>query len=88
MFRFVVLKIFLGDMFGQINNILDTSLGGMFGQLNNLMVVVLPLPSATFSKAIKFANIITNVLDCDQVKLSRKTSFSSKNGITEIGDRF
>ena len=24
---------FLGDMFGQINNILDSSLGGMFGSI-------------------------------------------------------
>ena len=80
---------FLGDMFGQINNIIDSSLGSMFGQLNNLMGANLPLPSATFSKAIKFANIITNVLDCDQVNCPPSTSFSSKSGITEaIGDSF
>ena len=58
---------FMGDMFGQINNILDTSLGSMFDQLNNIQGGGIALPSETFSKAIRFANIITNVLDCDKV---------------------
>ena len=44
-------------MFGQINNIIDTSLGSMFGQLNNIQGGGIALPSKTFSKAIKFANI-------------------------------
>ena len=80
---------FLGDMFGQINNLIDSALGGMFGQLNSLMGVNLKLPSATFSKAIKFANIITNVLDCDQVNCPPTTSFSSKSGVTQaIEDGF
>ena len=51
---------FLGDMFGQINNILDTSLGSMFDQLNNIQGGGIKPPSKTFSKAIKFANILTN----------------------------
>tara|TARA_B100000513_G_scaffold105993_1_gene45773 strand:+ start:80 stop:2125 length:2046 start_codon:yes stop_codon:yes gene_type:complete len=80
---------FMGDMFGQINNLIDSALGGMFGQLNSLMGVNLKLPSATFSKAIKFANIITNVLDCDQVNCPPTTSFSSKSGVTQaIEDGF
>ena len=80
---------FLGDMFGQINNLIDSALGGMFGQLNNLLGTGLPLPSATFSKAIKFANIITNVLDCDKVNCPPTTSFSSKSGVTQaIEDGF
>ena len=61
----------------------------MFGQLNNLIGTGLPLPSATFSKAIKFANIITNVLDCDKVNCPPTTSFSSKSGVTQaIEDGF
>ena len=80
---------FLGDMFGQINNLIDSALGGMFGQLNNLLGTGLPIPSATFSKAIKFANIITNVLDCDKVNCPPTTSFSSKSGVTQaIEDGF
>ena len=80
---------FLGDMFGQINNLIDSALGGMFGQLNNLLGTGLPIPSATFSKAIKFANIITNVLDCDRVNCPPTTSFSSKSGVTQaIEDGF
>jgi len=80
---------FLGDMFGQINNLIDSALGGMFGQLNNLLGTGLPIPSSTFSKAIKFANIITNVLDCDKVNCPPTTSFSSKSGVTQaIEDGF
>ena len=80
---------FLGDMFGQINNLIDSALGGMFGQLNNLLGTGLPLPSATFSKAIKFANIITNVLDCDKVNCPPTTAFSSKSGVSQaIEDGF
>ena len=72
---------FLGDMFGQINNILDTSLGGIFDQLNNIQGGGIALPSKTFSKAIQFADIITGVLDCDQMNCPENTSYSSKNGI-------
>ena len=80
---------FLGDMFGQINNILDSNLGSMFGQLNSITGGAMPLPSKTFSKAIKFANIITNVLDCDSVNCPPATSYSSKNGVNKsIGDGF
>ena len=80
---------FLGDMFGQINNVLDTSLGGLFEQLNNIQGGGIALPSETFSKAIKFANIITNVLDCDNLNCAEPNSFSSKNGITKnIADSF
>ena len=80
---------FMGDMFGQINNILDTSLGSMFEQLNNIQGGGIALPSETFSKAIKFANIITNVLDCDKVNCPENTTFSSKNGVSKaIEDNF
>ena len=81
---------FMSDMFGQINNLLDSSLGSMFGQLNNIQGGGIALPSKTFSKAIKFANIITNVLDCDKVNCPPEpTSFSSKNGVSKsIEDAF
>ena len=76
---------FLSDMFGQINNIIDNDLGGMFSQLNNIQGGGIGLPSSTFSKAIKFANIITNVLDCDRLNCPEPTSFSSKNGVGKSG---
>ena len=80
---------FLSDMFGQINNILDTSLGDMFSQLNSIQGGGIGLPSSTFTKAIKFANIITNVLDCDRQNCPENTSYSSKNGVTKsIEDTF
>ena len=80
---------FLGDMFGQINNILDSQLGSMFGQLNNITGGDLPLPSEIFSKGIKVANIITNVLDCDRVNCPIPTTFTAKNGVNKaIGDVF
>ena len=61
----------------------------MFGQLNSITGGAMPLPSKTFSKAIKFANIITNVLDCDSVNCPPATSYSSKNGVTKsIEDEF
>ena len=42
-------------------------------------------PSDTFSKAIKYANIITNVLDCDRLNCPEPSSFSSKNGVSKNG---
>jgi len=74
---------FMGDMFGQINNILDTSLGNMFEQLNNIQGGGIALPSETFSKAIRFANILTNILDCDKVNCPESQVFSSKNGVSK-----
>ena len=81
---------FMSDMFGQINNILDTSLGSMFDQLNAIQGGGIALPSATFTKAIKFANIITNVLDCDRQNCPEdNTVHSPKNGISKvIEDKF
>ena len=80
---------FLSDMFGQINNIIDTTMGDLFGQLNNIQGGGIALPSETFSKAIKFANIITNVLDCDALNCPPATSYSSKNGVSKsIEDSF
>ena len=81
---------FMSDMFGQINNLIDSSLGGMFDQLNNIQGGGIALPSKTFSKAIKFANILTNVLDCDKVNCPPEpTSYSSKAGVTKsIEDSF
>ena len=81
---------FMGDMFGQINNLIDSSLGGMFDQLNNIQGGGIALPSETFSKAIRFANILTNVLDCDKANCPPKpTSYSSKGGVSEsIEDSF
>jgi len=80
---------FLADMFGQINNIIDSGLGDIFEQLNNIQGGGIGLPSETFSKAIKFANIITNVLDCDALNCPENTSYSSKNGVSKaIEDSF
>ena len=80
---------FLGDMFGQINNIIDTTMGDLFGQLNNIQGGGIALPSETFSKAIKFANIITNVLDCDRLNCPEPQSFNIKNGVSKsIEDTF
>ena len=80
---------FMSDMFGQLNNIIDTNLGGLFTQLNNIQGGGIALPSETFSKAIKLANIITNVLDCDNLDCAKPMTFSTKNGISEsIEDNF
>ena len=77
---------FLGDMFGQFNNILDSTLGDMFSQMNSLTGGNMPLPSKTISKAIRFANILTNILECDVINCPEPTSFSSKNGIRKSVD--
>ena len=80
---------FLSDMFGQINNIIDTTMGDLFGQLNNIQGGGIALPSETFSKAIKFANIITNVLDCDALNCPQPQSFNAKNGVSKsVEDTF
>ena len=80
---------FLSDMFGQINNIIDTTMGDLFGQLNNIQGGGIALPSETFSKAIRFANIITNVLDCDALNCPQPQSFNAKNGVSKsVEDTF
>jgi hypothetical protein len=76
---------FLSDMFGQINGIIDNDLGDMFSQLNTIQGGGIGAPSDTFSKAIKYANIITNILDCDRQNCPEPTSYSSKNGISKSG---
>ena len=72
---------FMSDMFGQINNILDTGLGSIFNQLNAIQGGGIELPSKTFTKAIQFADFITGLLECDQTNCPENTSYSSKNGI-------
>ena len=72
---------FMSDMFGQINNILDTGLGSIFNQLNAIQGGGIALPSKTFTKAIQFADLITGILECDQTNCPENTSYSSKNGI-------
>ena len=80
---------FMSDMFGQINNIIDTSHGGMCDQLNNLQGGGIALPSEIFSKAIKFSNILTSVLGCDGVTCPEPTRFDYKYGVQkEIRDSF
>ena len=80
---------FLSDMFGQINNIIDSTMGDLFSQLNNIQGGGIALPSATFSKAIKFANIITNVLDCDALNCPEPQAFNAKSGVSKaIDDSF
>ena len=71
----------MSDMFGQINNILDTGLGSIFNQLNAIQGGGILLPSKTFTKAIQFADFITGLLECDQANCPENTSYSSKNGI-------
>ena len=77
---------FLSDMFGQINNIIDSTMGDLFSQLNNIQGGGIALPSATFSKAIKFANIITNVLDCDALNCPEPQAFNAKSGVSKALD--
>ena len=73
---------FLGDMFGQVNNIMDTVMGDTFAQLNNITGGGIGIPSATFSKAIKFANIVSNTLECDGQNCPPSNStFTGKGGV-------
>ena len=73
---------FLGDMFGQVLNVLDNDLGGLFGELNNLHGGGIAVPSEVFSKGIQIANLITNVLECDGIVCPvEPTSFSNKYGV-------
>ena len=80
------IESFLGDMFGQLNNILDTNLGSAFDQLNSIQGGGIDAPSKIFSKAIQFANILTNTLDCDSQNCPPNTNFSSKSGTSIAGD--
>ena len=77
---------FLSGMFGQINNILDTQLGSMFDQLNSIQGGGIALPSKTFSKALKYANFVTNALECDAQNCPDNTTYSSKGGLSLAGD--
>ena len=77
---------FLSDMFGQINSILDSSLGSMFDQLNSIQGGGIALPSKTFTKALKYANFVTNALECDAQNCPDNTTYSSKGGVSFAGD--
>ena len=77
---------FLSDMFGQINSILDSSLGSMFDQLNSIQGGGIALPSKTFSKALKFANIVDSLLECDAQNCPPNTTYSTKGGLSFAGD--
>ena len=77
---------FLSDMFGQINSILDTSLGSMFDQLNAIQGGGIGLPSKTFSKTLKFANIVDSLLECDAQNCPPNTTYSTKGGLSFAGD--
>ena len=77
---------FLSDMFGQINSILDSSLGSMFDQLNSIQGGGIALPSKTFSKALKFANIVDSLLECDSQNCPPNTTYSTKGGLSFAGD--
>ena len=74
---------FLGDMFGQINNILDTVMGDLFDQLNNIQGGGIGAPSKAFQKGINFANILTNALECDAQNCPENTTFTSKGGLAK-----
>ncbi len=77
---------FLSDMFGQINSILDTQLGSMFNQLNAIQGGGIGSPSKTFSKALKFANIVDSLLECDSQNCPPNTTYSTKGGLSFAGD--
>ena len=81
---------FLGDMFGQVNNIMDTVMGDTFAQLNNITGGGIGAPSSTFSKAIKFANIVSNTLECDgQNCPPTNSTFTGKGGVAKnVEDAF
>ena len=70
---------FMGDMFGQINNILDTTMGDLFQQLNNIQGGGITLVS--ISKGINFANILTNALECDAQNCPPNSTFTGKGGV-------
>ena len=74
---------FLGDMFGQINNILDTVMGDLFDQLNNIQGGGIGAPSKAFQKGLNFANILTNALECDAQNCPENTTFTSKGGLAK-----
>ena len=80
---------FLGDMFGQINNILDTVMGDLFDQLNNIQGGGIGAPSKAFQKGLNFANILTNALECDAQNCPDNTTFTSKGGLAKnVEDSF
>ena len=72
---------FMGDMFGQINNILDTTMGDLFQQLNNIQGGGIGAPSNAFQKGINFANILTNALECDAQNCPPNSTFTGKGGV-------
>ena len=77
---------FLGDMFGELLNVLDNDLGGLFNQINDLNGGGIALPSEIFSKGIQVANLITNVLECDGISCPPDpVAFSNKYGLQKKG---
>ena len=75
---------FLGDMFGQVGNILDSQMGDMFGSLGNITGGAIGgmggMPSDLFDKGLMFADMAEEILECDGIKCPPPTTFSSRNG--------
>ena len=55
-------------------------------QLNAIQGGGIALPSKTFSKALKYANFITNALECDAQNCPPNTTYSTKGGLSLAGD--
>ena len=80
---------FLGDMFGQINNLIDSSLGGMFDQLNNIQGGGIALPSETFSKAINLQIFLQMFLIVIKLIVQNQLHSLQKDGVSKsIEDDF
>ena len=75
---------FLGDMFGQVGNILDSQMGDLFGSLGNITGGAIGgmggMPSDLFDKGLMFADMAEQILECDGIKCDQPTNFSTRNG--------
>ena len=74
---------FMGDMLGQIFNVLDSTLGPLLNQINGVLKGAIGKASSLISKALGFANLLLSILNCDELACPPVRKWSNATGPTD-----
>ena len=74
---------FMGDMLGQIFNVLDSTLGPLLNQVNGVLKGAIGKASSLISKALGFANLLLSILNCDKLACPPVRKWNNATGPTD-----
>ena len=74
---------FMGDMLGQIFNVLDSTLGPLLNQINGVLKGAIGKASSLISKALGFANLLLSILNCDELACPPVRKWNNATGPTD-----